>query len=75
MNEMPIKERREKLGIKQWEFAKEIGVTPAMLSNYEKGITKPPPARLARIQRAFKRALARRLRELSGIEPAETSVA
>jgi len=62
-----IKQRRLKLAIKQYDFAKAIGVTPAMLSNYEKGITKPSPARLAKIERAFKRALARRMRDMAGL--------
>ena len=44
-----IAERRDSLGITQGELAAKLGITPGLVSHYERGTRTPPVAMLARI--------------------------
>jgi DNA-binding transcriptional regulator YiaG len=48
MDSDKIKELREKMGLSQTEFAHEVGVTPSMVSSWERGAHEPRQAKIIR---------------------------
>lgn len=44
-----IQEARHELRLKQWQFARRIGVSKIALSNWELGLTYPNPAEICRL--------------------------
>ena len=52
----PVKELRERLGMTQAEFAREVGVDSITVSRWERGIRKPTPVAAKMLEMLAKRA-------------------
>ena len=53
--DMDIKELRKKLGLTQGEFAHRLKVDPTIVSRWERGINRPSPACVKRLNRLAKK--------------------
>lgn len=51
---MDVKQAREKLGFKQAELAKVIGVTGRTIQNWEAGVSTPKPPQVKAIERLLR---------------------
>lgn len=49
-----LRSAREKLGLSQGAVAAKLGITPAAVGHYEKGIAKPPMERAKQLARMLK---------------------
>lgn len=49
-----LRTAREALGLSQAEIATKLGITPAAVGHYEKGIAKPPMERARQLARILK---------------------